>query len=298
MSKNTLMPPIFLLGNVRSGTSVTQSAFGLHPNLCTWYEPRTVWMYADPSRKHDHFDASDATPRVKQYIRKRFLNHQRKHGGLRVMEKTPSNTVRARYVHEIFPESKIVYIVREPLANLSSSEYWWSKVITFEHLMERLVEAPKSQLHHYVGRLVADNYRKRVLKETHAQVWGVRYPGIQEDVARLTTEQVIAKQWVNCVRTAAQDIAELPEGRVMKIRYEDFVENPVGVFEGVMKHTGEKMTREIADWLDKNIDAGRQTKWHRLDRGVVSRVIPILERAMADENYRVPGEEKRCLVEA
>ena len=42
-----LKPPIFLIGNYRSGTTITQNLIGLHPDIVTWYEPRTLWLYAD-----------------------------------------------------------------------------------------------------------------------------------------------------------------------------------------------------------------------------------------------------------
>ena len=108
-----LKPPILLIGNVRSGTSMMARLFDAHPEVTGWPEPRTVWTYADPARPHDRFDADDATPRVRRWIRRRFLAYQRRHGGLRVMEKTPSNVLRIPYVHAIFPESKLLYLIRE-----------------------------------------------------------------------------------------------------------------------------------------------------------------------------------------
>jgi len=39
--------PIFLFGNVRCGTSLMRNLFNLHPEIVKWYEPRTVWVYAE-----------------------------------------------------------------------------------------------------------------------------------------------------------------------------------------------------------------------------------------------------------
>ena len=295
MSESELKPPILLLGNVRSGTSMSMFSFDLHPNLCVWNEPRVVWTYADPARKHDRFTEADATPRVRRYIRRRFLKYQREHDGLRVMEKTPSNVLRARYLHAIFPESKFVYIVREPLANLSSSEYWWRSTITRHKLLLRLREVPKSQLHYYFGRFAQDFMLKKVLKKKKQSVWGVRYPGIYDDLKRLTTEEVIAKQWVNCVRYADEDLAHIPEELVKRVRYEEFVASPVEVFTGVLDHFGEPMTDEIARGLEEMVDPTRQNKWRRLDPEILRRCVPILEEEMARQGYAVPDEVREMI---
>ena len=154
-----LKPPIFLLGNVRSGTSLMHDLFDMHPEVKSWYEPRTIWTYADPARRHDRFDEGDATPRVINYIRSRFLDYQQRHGDARIMEKTPSNLLRIPYVRAIFPEAKYLYLVREPLANISSSELMWSTPVRPHKVWRRLKETPKSQLHYYFGRYLVDHGR-------------------------------------------------------------------------------------------------------------------------------------------
>lgn len=285
-----LKPPIFLLGNVRSGTSMMHDLFDLHPQVASWYEPRTVWVYADPGRQHDYFDESDATERVKRYIRKRFLRYQREHGGLRIMEKTPSNILRIPYVRAIFPESKYVYMVREPLANLSSSEIKWRAPITLKHAMGRFWLTPKLQLPYYVGRLVRDTFRSRVLKRKHVSVWGVRYRGIYDDLKRLTPEEVIAKQWVACSVQAIKDIARLPKDLVLHLRYEDFVSDPVAHFTQICEHFDLPMTKRIEDALRSTVDAGRQHKWRRLDPSVLPKCLPILQEEMQRYGYSVPSE--------
>jgi hypothetical protein len=282
-----LKPPIILIGNVRSGTTMLQLLFGVHPEVTTWLEPRTVWTYADPRRPHDRFDERDATDRVRRYIRKRFLQYQRRHGGRRIMEKTPSNVMRIPYVAAILPESRFVYVIREPLANLSSAELRGRRGLNLRRARHRIRDTPKTQLHHYAGRFVLDHFRVIALRR-RPSYYGVRYPGFAEDAKRLSRFELIAKQWVACARQARADLARLEPGRVIHLRYEDFVTRPVEHFQRVLDHFGLTMTTEVERALREQVDPGRQQKWHRLDPEVILRCLPILKEEMIREGYPAP----------
>lgn len=294
---DALKPPIILLGNVRSGTTMMQELFGLHPDVVPWFEPRTVWAYADPGRRHDRFDAADATPRVVSYIRRRFLRFQEANGGRRIMEKTPSNVMRIPYVRAIFPEARYLYIIREPLANLSSSELLWRLPIHRRKLWRRIKETPKTQLHHYATRYVVDHARVRLLKRRHVSVWGVRYPGIYEDLKQSTAEQVIARQWVEASRQVRADLEGLQEGDVMQVRYEDFVTDATTIFPRILEHFGLEMTDAIAGALNERVDPNRRDKWRRLDEQTVRACLPILRDEMAGHGYEVPEEYREAATE-
>jgi len=289
-ARNTLKPPIMLIGNVRSGTSMIHDFFNLHPEVAAWYEPRTIWTYADPGRRHDRFDEHDATPKVTRYIRRRFLAYQRGHDGLRVMEKTPSNVMRIPYVRALFPESKLLYLVREPFANLASSEKRWRTPITLEHAFERIRETPKSQLHYYIGRAITDTLKSRALRRRHVSVWGVRYPGIYRDLRSMPIEQVIARQWARCCRQAEEDFAKIDPGVALKLRYEDFVADPVVQFERILSHFDLAMTPELARVVRRRVDPNRQTKWRDMDYNILRSCVPLLESEMKRYGYETPPE--------
>ena len=292
-----LQPPIFLIGNVRSGTSMMHDLFDAHPDVQGWSEPRTLWTYADPRRKHDRFDASDATPRVQRYIRKQFLKRQIQGGGLRVMEKTPSNVLRIPYVHAIFPESKLLYIRRDPLANLSSTDLKWSnRPINRQRTLQRLQETPLTQLPWYASEFLSSQFRIRVLGKERVGIWGVRYPGIYDDLKRMTVEEVIAHQWVACVRQADEDLRTVDPDLVMRVRYEEFVQSPIDHFERISEHFGVRMTPEFKAHVESFVDPTRMTKWKRLDPDVLRRCVPIYREELAMQGYELP-EEVRAIVD-
>ena len=161
--KDNLRPPIILISNYRSGTSVTQNLIGLHSDIATWYEPRTVWLYPDPGRRHDEFDQQDATNKVVRYIRNRFLRHQQRHDGRRVMEKTPSNNLRVQFVDAIFPDAIYLHVTRNPFSFISSMEYKWQRSKTMKGFRRSVETTPVTQLPYYAAQMLKDQFSKKIL---------------------------------------------------------------------------------------------------------------------------------------
>jgi hypothetical protein len=191
-----LKPPIILFGNTRSGTTIVQKVMSAHPDITGWYEPSELWLYADPKRSHDEFNESDATDKVKRYIRKQFLKYQQRNGNSVIFEKTPKNILKIPYVRAIFPEATFLYIVRNPFPS-PPVEFKWQQTVT-RGIIRRLKSTPLNQLHHYVGNYLVQQYNKRILHRKYLSIWGPRYKGIQEDLKTHGMLTVIARQWAIC----------------------------------------------------------------------------------------------------
>jgi hypothetical protein len=284
----SLKPPIILIGNHRSGTTVSQQLLGLHPDIVTWYEPRTVWRYADPARRHDESEESDATPDVVRYIRDRFLRYQSRHGDRQIMEKTPSNVLRVPFVYKIFPDSIYMYITRNPFSCMSSNELKWYRTKTWAGLRRTLADAPAAQLHYYAGDFLRHMMVRKVLKNKYVSAWGPRYKGIDQDLKDHGMLLVIARQWARCNRKAREDLAKLGSGRVFSFRYEDLIQDPTSVLRGMYGHCGLTCDANIIHAARTMIDPGRQEKWLRLDREELKAVMPEIRDEMDFYGYEVP----------
>jgi len=299
-----LKPPIILLGNVRSGTTIVQRLIAEHPSIERWYEPRTLWLYADPGRPHDEFDEGDATPKVKRYIRDQFINFQHRHGNRRVVEKTPINILKIPYVRAIFPEATYIFIIREPFAFISSVEMKWQTsrapsasgmTLSPRALRRRLQWTPISQLHYYAVPYIMHLLERRVLRRKYLSMYGPRYRGIAEDLKVHGLLKVIARQWSVCSRKAEQDLAKFGPGEVLRLRYEDFVQDPIHDMERICAHCGLEMTSDMARAAKERVKPDRQLKWQRFDPGDLARVIPEVEDEMQRHGYTVPAEIARAI---
>jgi hypothetical protein len=289
-SPEELKPPIFVFGNIRSGTTILADLISAHPSLVKWDEPRTLWLYADAGRPHDEFDERDATEGVVRYIRKRFRGYQESHGGLRVLEKTPQNILKLRYVRAIFPEATFLFIVRSPFSYISSVEAKWQRVVSARRLVRRFRETPIWQVPFHLRQAVLDQFNKRVLRKKYLQVYGPRYRGIFEDLQHVDLMTVIARQWAICSRIAERDLETFEPGRVFRLRYEDFVVDAVPYLEKICRHCGIEPTPEMYRMAREVVDPTRQEKWKRFDPERLRPLLPELESEMKRHGYAIPEE--------
>ena len=239
---------------------------------------------------HDEFDATDATNKVKRYIRRRFLAYQRRHEGRRIVEKTPVNILRIPYVREIFPEATYLYIVRSPLSFISSVELKWQRTVSVRGLLWRFRSTPLSQLHYYVAKYIRQLYDKRVLLRKYLTVWGPRYRGLVDDLETEDMVTVVARQWAIPSRNAERDLAPFQSGTVLRLRYEDLVEDPVGHLERIAAHCELSTTPGMFDVARQMIKSDRQDKWRRFDSAELATVIPEVRSEMERHGYPVPDE--------
>jgi hypothetical protein len=285
-----LRPPILLFGNTRSGATIIQKTMSAHPDITGWYEPNALWLYADPGRIYDEFDESDATEPVKRYIRSKFLKYQKKHGNRIILEKTPQNILRIPYVRAIFPEAIFLFIVRNPFSFISSVELKWQRTVTRQGIIRRLKDTPPTQLHHWVRRYLRQQISKRLLKKKYLSIWGPRYRGIYDDLKTHDMLTVIARQWSVCSRKAEDALAKFDDSRVLRLKYEEFVENPFRDIERICNHCGFAMTDGLEQAAKGLVKTDRLLKWQRFDPEDLSRILPEIEEEMQRHGYTVPEE--------
>jgi hypothetical protein len=285
-----LRPPIILFGNFRSGTTMLQKVISTHPDVVPLYEPVGLWLYADPGRSHDEFEESDATEKVKRYTRNQFLKYQQQNGNRIIAEKTPHNILRIPYVRAIFPEAHFLYIVRNPLSFVSSVELKWQRPAGGKRIMRRVKSTPVTQLHHYLKRFLNQQWNNRILRRKYLSIWGPRYKGIQEDLKTQDLLTVIARQWSRSSAKAERDLARFEDGQVLRLRYEDFVENPISDLERICAHCGLQMTDDMAKTVKEMVKTDRKLKWQRFDPNDLAQILPELCDEMERHGYEIPAE--------
>lgn len=224
--------PVIVLGAPRAGTSVLGRLLEAHPAFVHVKEPRFVWRYGN-DHLSDILPASAARPEVIAHIHRHFDTMMGGQADVRLLEKTPSNSLRVPFIEKVFPDAQYIHITRNGYdAALSIRWYWrnFTKGLGQDRkgskqsiLAQRLAEVRPSQIPYYIpeffGRLIP---RPEGVPRT---LWGPRLPGMRRMVREMDLLEVAALQWRTCVERARIDGSALGPERYHELRLEDLNED-------------------------------------------------------------------------
>lgn len=219
----TLDRPIIVIGSPRSGTTLLGKLLGAHPQLAHVEEPRLTWKFGNDD-KSDMLRGDDARPEVCEHIREAFASEVHKAGRQRLIEKTPSNSLRMEFVERVLPGCLFVHIIRDGVESVLSIRKFWqehAKGLPPTKLFERLKEIDLQRAPYY-----GKEFLRRVMPGPLAglvgkPVWGPRIPGIDGLLLQLELLEVCCLQWRMCVEQACYFGRQLPPDRYLECRIED-----------------------------------------------------------------------------
>lgn len=209
MSERKVKRPIIIVGAPRSGTTMLARIFAAHPEVAFWEEPRTIWEIGNSLRENDQLDESHLTSKIGVKIDHRFSRFLVNSQKSRFAEKTPTNVLRIRFIHAIYPDAKIIYVVRNGRASVASILKMRSKPARPDRVWSRLRETPVSG---YPALILRALRRDRFL--VHPAGW--------KEFSSDSIEK-IAQQWDAAVRIARQDLRALPDESWIELKYEDLI---------------------------------------------------------------------------
>jgi Sulfotransferase family/Aspartyl/Asparaginyl beta-hydroxylase len=202
----------------------------------------------------------DATSAIVAELRQRFASriHDRdgqapKSGAkVRLLEKTPKNALRVPFLLEVFPDAQLIFLQREPRANLSSMMQAWRAKgwVTYR------------QLPGWPGP------------------WSLLLPPGYERLQGRPLEEIVAFQWRVANEIILDDLADLPRERWTTVRYEALVADPRAEVGRILEFAGLAMDSRLADYLSKPLPLSKHTqtkpepdKWKQ-NAAEIERVMP------------------------
>jgi hypothetical protein len=262
-NQSKLFKPVIILGAPRSGTSVLGRILESHPDFVHIKEPRLTWKFGNDG-KSDLLKAVDARPEVKKHIIQKFESFIER-PGQRLLEKTPSNSLRVDFIKEIFPDAKFVHIIRNGYDSVLSIRNYWNGFtggLSYNRigskssiLKDRIQEIHWRQIPYYVGELTGRIASKVGFPST--VLWGPRLPAMKGMMSQMDLLEVCALQWRFCVELACQDGRKLPTSNYYEIKLEELnSENLQEIIDFLeLKDSG-----SIMDHYQKNFQAGKSNK--------------------------------------
>jgi len=210
--------------------------------------------------------ADDASAAVSSELRRRLLEQLRDRDGkppskrpLRVLEKTPKNSLRLPFLAHIFPEAHFVYLYRDPRQTLSS-----------------MIEAWES------GRFCT--YRD--LPGWKGLPWSLLLVPDWQELNGRPLPEIVAAQWDRTTRILLDDLAALPADRCHVVRYEDFLADPAGQSQRLCDELGLTWDRPLSDALPLSrytVSKPDAEKWRR-HADVIEPLLPALQDSIDRAN--------------
>lgn len=268
--------PLFIVASPRSGTSLLfetiaqapgvwtiggeshgliEGIEGLHPEAHGW--------------KSNRLTAAEATPDVVRRLEERFLAEVRDRDGnrpgpgargLRLLEKTPKNSLRVPFLAQAFPDALFLYLYRDPRETISS-----------------LLDTWKS------GRFVTypDLPGWKDLPWSHLLVPGWR------GLAGKSLAEIVTRQWITAIGILLDDLEALPTDRWCVAGYDRLVSDPQAEIQRLCDFAGLAWDRTLTTPLPLSrhtLTSPAPEKWrHNAPelQPVIAQVTPVAERARA-----------------
>jgi hypothetical protein len=218
--------------------------------VATWPcdEINYIWRHGNVRYPSDEIPAERATPAIQNYIRQRFSDIREKYSADVVIEKTCANSLRVPFVDAVVPDAKYIFIYRDGLDATGSAKERWTAKLDIPYILEKVRFVPKADLPYYGLRYFWARVYRFVSREKRLAFWGPALDDMQNILQNHTLNEVCALQWQRCVDRTEEAFSKMHADKVVRVRYEDFVREPVL-----------QLTR-ILEFMDRDIEPDKIAK--------------------------------------
>lgn len=276
--------PIFIIGPHRSGTGFLANILKQHPRVVYVREPSHIWNIGNRRKDSDRLAERDLNPSIRKKIRNEFASILLDSKAERILEKTPSNCLRIPFIKAIFPEAKIIFLVRDGRSVISSTVRMRK---TPPNSIRRgvWVRMKETPLHHwpkYINRLPLFLSR---LRRSPPDYWGPKPDGWRDWVSNDDLEVVVAKQWAAMIETAVQDLEDLGDEHLL-VRYEDLVADTDDEVGRILSFCQLPDNTKVYEYAKINADPSLVRRWEQdLSDDVVKQAELIMRKANLSIGY-------------
>lgn len=280
--------PIIVMGCARSATTMLGRILSQHPDVAMWHELRMIWMYGHAYQGHDELDAADLTPRIARHIDRKFANYLQQSGRTRFGEKTPSNCFRIPFIHALYPDCRIINIIRDGRHVVRSilqvqaggaSRSTVASRTSRRRFRKRIAHTPLWEWPAYLPRFFRTFWRAQVMGKP-MRYWGPMPKGWRE-LRELPRHLMIAEQWRASVGASVSAGRALPKKNYHEIRYESLMQQPLQVLRKMIEFAELQAAPEMLDYAASHIDPNRTHRWKgtlsdEQEREIEDRMRPML----------------------
>ena len=276
--------PVIILSAPRAGSTLLFEALSESSELITiGDESHGIFEYCpqfNPLSNQctsNQLTDEDATSDVVDTIKGRFFNklcqqHYNYPIGYetkRLLEKTPKNALRIKFLNKIFPDALFVYLYRNPRENISSIIDGWraGNFVTYGRLPGREKSLP----------------------------WSFLLPEGWQDYNNSSIPEIAAFQWRSANEEILKGLASIDDERWIGISYKQLTEDTKNTLNKLSRFCQLKKESELVDVTAGHLELSRYTittprknKWHK-NANAISNLMPGLNDVMLSIKSHVKG---------
>lgn len=268
--QGVITEPLIILGAPRCGSTLLFEVLSHCLDLWTiGGESHEIFesLGSVPGDRGNRLDETDFDPVVGRVVEGAFLSVIRNRNGaqylerdetarpktLRLLEKTPKNSLRIPFLNQVFSNCKFVFLYREPWSNIGSLIDGWL--------------APERFNSYQLGGLQ----------------WKFLLPPDWPRLLTKTVPEISAVQWQAANRFIIDDLSKLEPDRWRLVEYQNLVADPAGEVQRICSFAGLHMDPAFKAILSRPLCLSRSTltppetnKWRRHERSLVT-IVPSVE---------------------
>lgn len=246
--------PVFIIGAARSGTNILRNMINLSDDVVTWPcdEINYIWKHGNLMNKSkDRFTKKELNIKKKLYIQNQFHKLHKDTNSNFVLEKTVANSLRVDYIDGIFPKAKYISIFRDGRDVVESSIKRWQGKVSGSYLLKKLKYLPLVDSPYHITFQAFNKIYKSISGNYYR--WGPQHPEIDNDFKKNDLKFLATKQWVSQVKFAISDFQTIENKNILKLNYNNFVNNPIETMNMVYDFIGIKLNNDIKDKITKEV---------------------------------------------
>jgi hypothetical protein len=255
--------PVFIVSSPRSGSTLLFETLAKAPGVYTIGDESHALIEGIPELRpgtrqfsSNRLTAVDATPAIADLLRSRVEHELRDRSGapppagrIRLLEKTPKNSLRVPFLARVFPEAHFIFLLRDVRETLASMiEAWQSGRFRTYPRLPAWTGLPWSML------LV---------------------PGWRDLIGKPLVE-IVAKQWETTMRVLLDDLESLPKECWTAVRYDRFIADPQAEISRLCTTFGLDWDQALGSVLPEaryTLTAPAKEKWRRHESQIAT-VLP------------------------
>tara|TARA_Y100000591_G_C21854904_1_gene714604 strand:+ start:20397 stop:21332 length:936 start_codon:yes stop_codon:yes gene_type:complete len=248
LKKKLGLNKVFIIGPPRSGTTMLGKILNHSGRFTYFIEPNYLWRRYKFSKTEDSLHKNDYNEKHSMFIKRNFekfyMKNSSSHNNI-LLEKTPSNCLRIRYILEVFPDAKFIFLFRNFSDILTSIKYQWTNKIFFPqenhdkknlsilNQTSRKLNIFKRKLSN--GEITLANFLPFIYENISNQIhynlkgeyfyWGPRVTHLYHGRNSMTLNDICIHQLLVCIEYLSKDLNYIDSNNKHILRYEDIIYN-------------------------------------------------------------------------